>query len=215
MKTNILLKSRQLDVESPTGALSQLRSIKQTGAFLLLLFATLIFALFLSSCDDDENKDDLDLDLMEENTTLNVSGGVDGNFKAIGQLIELYNNETQFYVSSFQFFESEDSEQSRFHITISRYGKAPLELGEHLHSIDNTFLEDEETEGFGAVVLWLDDEDNPTVYSEVENSSIKIEKVTNSQVTGEFTLNVKAVGYDETPPSIRINGSFKIPRITF
>ncbi len=48
MKTIFLLKSRKSDVENHSEAHSQLSSIKQTGAFLLLLFAILIFALFMS-----------------------------------------------------------------------------------------------------------------------------------------------------------------------
>src|SRR5690606_30973771 len=122
MKTTILLKSRKLDAESSTEALPQLRSIKQTAAFLLLLFGTLIFALVMSSCGDDKNEEDIDrdIDFTEENTTLSVAGEVNGTFKAIGQVIEHFDEETQLHVNSFIFLESDDEEISQFHITISR-----------------------------------------------------------------------------------------------
>jgi hypothetical protein len=210
MKTTFSPKSSTIDAQTAETH-TQLRPVKQAGVFLLLLFGTLIFALFMSSCDKDENKDDIDF--SEDNTTLTVSGEVNGTFKAMGQLIEHFNNETQLYVSSFDFMESDDQEQSQFHITINRYAGTPIELDEKTHIIDHSFLEEEETDGFVAVVMWWDNEDNATIYTEVENSSIKIEKISNTQATGEFTINIKAVGYDETPESLSISGSFKIPRI--
>lgn len=218
MKTTFLHKSRPSVVDSHTDAFSQLRSIKQAGAFMLLLFATLFFALIMSSCDDDDkNEDDMELiGDMEENTTLSVSGDVDGNFQARGEYIEVFNNQTQVFMGSFYFYENEDDDQSQFHITITRYAMSSVELGEQVHIIDNSFYNGEEMDGFGAVVMWRSNDgsdDYDTVYSEVENSSIKIEKLTNSHVTGEFTLNVKAVGYDENPASLSISGSFTVPRI--
>jgi hypothetical protein len=212
MKTTHSPKTSTIDAQTAE-TLTQLRPVKQAGAFLLLLFGTLIFALFMSSCGDDKNEDDLDAEFSEDNTTLAVSGEVNGSFKATGQLIEHFNSESQLYVSSFDFMESDDSDQSQFHITINRYADTPIELDEKTHIIDHSFLEEEETEGFVAVVMWWDNEDNATIYTEVENSSIKIEKITNTQVSGEFTINIKAVGYDETPASLSISGSFKVPRI--
>jgi hypothetical protein len=217
MKTTFLHKSRPSDPDSHADALSQLRSIKQAGALMLLLFATLFFALVMSSCDNDKNEDDMkEIGDQEENTTLSVSGEIDGNFQSMGQYIEVFNNQTQVFLGSFHFYEDEDDDESQFLINITRYANSSVELSEQVYSIDNSFNDGEEMDGFGAVVMWRsndEDDDYDTIYSEVENSSIKIEKLTDSHVTGEFTLNVKAVGYDETPASLSINGSFTVPRI--
>ncbi|MCA1744946.1 MAG: hypothetical protein LC643_04425 [Bacteroidales bacterium] len=215
MKTTILHKSGHSDADIPADALSQLRSIKQAGAFLLLLFASLIFALFMSSCGDDD-KNEEDLDLWGDNTTLTVSGEVDGNFQARGEYIEVFNNQTQVFMGSFYFYENEDDDESQFLINITRYANSSVELSEQVYSIDNAFNDGEEMDGFGAVVMWRsndESDDYDTIYSSSENSTIKIEKVTSAQITGEFTLNMTALGYDENPSTLTIRGSFKVPRV--
>lgn len=169
--------------------------------------------LWLGACSEDDNEDDMDK--QGNNTTLSVSGEVEGDFQAHGQYLEHSDAVSGLHVNSFEFLDNFNPSQSSFLISISRFSESPMELGKGLHQLETSYMVGGETGKFGAGVTWWDESRNAIIYPELTNGILRVTNISDSHIQGDIMLRMKTSEYDEVQAEISIDGSFNVPIVEF
>src|SRR5690554_2715323 len=125
MKTSSYTAKSQLHAAETSQ--QELRSIKRSGATLLLVFTALFTLIFFSSCEE-EDENENEMEEIASNTELSVSAEVEGEYKALGSYFEHFDADSELYVNSFEFMDQYNPAESTFLIGISRFSQEDMEL---------------------------------------------------------------------------------------